>query len=323
MSRLSGVLAALPALLLLWYLPSLGELYWWREQTRYGADGDRREIPGFPGPPDWTPHTLVALAACALVLGVCLVVSVRRPVFGFVAGVPLTVAGVYGMLSVDHPRALVEKLGFLSLPGPDVTAEQLRSGTMSHLGQGSCLLAGGALLAAALCGLLPSRRPPLSAPLGALAGLAVMAFAWGCVIEGGTRYTEARPALTALAALLLGCAAGARRLPAVAALACGLPVFALGLTHVLEKGVLTGIVNVVLPRSLDSGEHMLLLRGSVFASAIPMLVMGAALVVAALGRVKDRGRVTSSKRPARPVPAARRGRTGGTGRAARQRQAAR
>ncbi|GAA2731095.1 hypothetical protein [Actinocorallia aurantiaca] len=326
-SRLSGALAALPALLLLWYLPSLGELYRWRDQTRYGVSGsprgEPREVLKFLTSPDWTWHAVLALAACAVVLGAALAVAARLPVFGFVTGAPLTAAGVYGMLSADGPRGLVGTLGFLSLPGPDVTAAQLRAGTMTYVGQGLCLLVGGSLLAAALCALLPSRRPPAGALPGALAGLVALVLAWGCVIEGGTRYTASRPGLTALAALLLGCVAGARLLPAAAPLACGLPVFALGLGEVLGWNPLLKIANVVLPLSVDSGEHILMLRGALFAAAVPMLVLGGALLVTALRR--EQGwrsaprpkRSTLPRQAARPRPAARPKRTNRPRRVAR------
>lgn len=315
-NRLTGVLAAVPALLLLWYLPALGGLYWWREQTRYGSgslDGDPSELAALLNPPDWTVHAAVTLVLAAVVLGICLAAAARRPAFGVLVGLPLTAAGVYGMLSAEKARELTGALKVLSLAGaPEVSGEQLRAGTATYLGQGLCLLVGGTLLAAALWAQHPprERRRPLPA---AGAGLLAMLAAWACLFEAGTRDTGPWLVLTCAAAFLLGWTAGSGHLPPVAALVCGLPALALGLGELLGQGFLLELVDLALPLSLDSGAHVLLLRGSVLASAVPLLIMGGALVVAAAGRLgaSDGGasRGSSAGSPARRKPgnAARRG----------------
>ncbi|WP_106401782.1 hypothetical protein [Actinocorallia populi] len=296
-NRLAGVLAALPALLLLWYLPALGGLYWWRAQTRYGAsgslDGGPSEAAALLNPPDWTAHAAITLVLAAVVLGIALAGTARRPAFGVLVGLPLTAAGVYGMLSAQNARDLTGALKVLSLAGgPDVSAGQLRAGTATYLGQGLCLLVGGTLLAAALWAQHPPRERRRALP-AAGAGLLAMLAAWGCLFEAGARGTGPWLVLTCVAAFLLGWTAGSGHLPAVAPLVCGLPALVLGLGDVLGRDFLLEIADTVLPLSPDSGEHVLLLRGSVLASTVPLLILGGALVVAAAGALGAPGHRTS------------------------------
>lgn len=299
-SRLFGALAGLPVLFALWYLPSLGQLYWWREQTSYGASGDWAS--GDPAealralnPPDWSVHTLVALLCYALVLGAALAVSRRLPALGVVAGLPLAAVGAYAQIrreDIDDLARLVPLPG-----GPEAASRQLPQGTEWYLGQGLCLLVGGVLLAAALWGLRTPRRSrgPLA---GAAAGLAVLVAACGCAFDArvwvtdGVLDTVLRVGLTAAAAVLFGWVAGSRGLSPAAPLACGLPALVLGVDHLFSDEAFSGrllqkLVRFALPSDL-SGEYyyqVLELRSAIFSGGALLVTLGGALAVAAAGRL--------------------------------------
>lgn len=292
-SRPWAALVALPVLWLLWYLPSLAEMYWWRGATSYGGPEsttgtDPAELLKLLDPPDWTGYTLASLGASALVLGAALAVAGRAPVPGLVAGVPLTAAGVYGVFAGEDVSDLAGALDVLLPGGPEATAEQVGEGSAIYLGQGLCLLVGGTLLATALWALRAPRRRPLGPLPSAAAGLAALLLGWGCAFEAHAWYSAAAgAALLGLSALLLGWAAGSRRLSLLAPLVCGLPVFVLGFDDLFgyqwyDHSILSDMLRHVLP--YDGGEHVLRLREAVLGGGVSMLLLGGALAVAALGR---------------------------------------
>jgi len=288
----------------LWYLPSLAQLYWWRDTTSYGASGDWASgdpaaMLGVLNPPDWSVHLVVALVLCALVLGVALAASRRLPVLGAVAGLPLAAVGAYAQIRGEDIGGLA---GILPLPGgPEVASRQMRQGTEWYLGQGLCLLVGGTLLAATVWGLRTSRRSPRGPLSSALIGLVALVAACACAFDSrvwitdGALDTVMRVGLMAVAAVLFGWTAGSRRLSPAAPLACGLPALVLGVDHLFEGeafsgGLLRDLIQYVLPLSLfDDPYPVLELRSAIFAGGALLVTMGGALMVAAVGRLGPSG----------------------------------
>ncbi|MEO3784237.1 hypothetical protein ABGB12_12960 [Actinocorallia sp. B10E7] len=302
--RLLGAASGLPALFALWYLPSLGQLYWWREGNSYGASGDwasgdPAEILRALNPPNWSVRAVVASVLCALALGAALAASRRLPALGVAAGLPLAAVGAYALVRREDIGALAR---FLPLPGgPEVSSRQLREGTEIYLGQGMCLLVGGTLLAAVLWGSRTSRRSPWRPLPSAVVGLVVLVAAFGCSFDSRVWVmpdvldTVMRVGLTAVAAILFGWLAAFRRLSPAAPLVCGVTALILGVDHLFSGEAFSGHLLLKLKQKMlsptlfeDHYYEAIELGGHILAGGTLLVMLGGALVVAAVARLTVR-----------------------------------
>lgn len=207
--------AALPAFLALWYLPSVGMVFWVRlVETGSGA---------------WKLWSVLAFAAASVVFGaVAARARTSRPT-AVLAGLPLAVLGGIGACSPEWAESVSGLLP--SVAGS--SAEGVTSQWMSvPLGSGGVyFLLGAALLTAAL---RPTRGRPAGRVRSALIGLAVTAFAWYWIID--LYGSEPWPRLLGLvgAGAVAGALAGASLPSRSGPFAPGLPLLGLGLWGILD-----------------------------------------------------------------------------------------
>lgn len=278
--HLLAVLAAFPALVLLWHSTAFASLHLLRET---------RPPEGFPdGPPsEWAPvdveryagyttsypwesEAVGSLCFAAVVVGFLLASGGLSPLLGLLVGLPVLGAGLAGLLSADAAAAVTEAL-------PTTGAGKIGLGDTAHgvhavLRDGTYVLLGAALLAAAATALRPARRLPPPFWPGVGAGVAAGAAAWSLLFLSPWQ-PAGRAVVLILAGAVLGYVAASRFPPRTAALAAGLPPAVLGLREILDGAAYW-------PAHADGSTfaHRDALLG---AGDVPLL-LGGALVVAAL-----------------------------------------
>ncbi len=306
--HLFAVLLAVPALALTWVFTAFGGLYLARELRSAvpgGSPSERggdqvRELSELLVDQPWEWKAFGMFAAAAVLLGLVMGAGRFSPLLVLVTGVPIAAAGIAGALSPATAKDIAQALP--ALGAGEGGLGDTTAGTQSFLLNGGYLLIGVALVCAALPALRAPRRKPLHWVFGLLIGLVALVVAWGLFLEGAWQRDGVRVALLAAAGAVLGYTAGSRFLPRTAAFAAGLPVLTLGVQYLLIQDHTLWLADRLFPYGPDMTEHTMRLRGALLSGTDLYLVLGGALLIAALVPWRRLPRLTPA--PA-PVAAAR------------------